>query len=96
MPLDLKLTSATCAKCENPVLDEIGTISSFCNTCSYVWMSEFTHNPLAEYILLDYDLYTEFDTIFNRCGNMLVGNYSATVESDLFDLFLFAEPGMYM
>ena len=27
---------------------------------------------------------------------MLVGEYSSTVESDLFDLFLFAEPGMYM
>ena len=62
--LDLKLRSSPCPRCEGPVLDEAGAITSFCTKCSYVWLSEYVHNPLADYIQLDEDLIDEFDIAF--------------------------------
>ena len=71
-------------------------MTSFCNKCSYVWISEFVHNPLADLVSQDQELVNDFETVLDRCGQMLVGNYDLDVEHELFDLLLFAEPGMFI
>jgi hypothetical protein len=53
-------------------------------------------NPLANIVTVDVELVNEYDLVCNKVGKCLVGDYSKHVEEELFDLLLFAEPGMYL
>ena len=58
-------------------------------------MSAKAHNPLADMIEVDEEILCDIDKICQRVGQMLVGKYDTSIEEKLFDLLLFAEPGMY-
>jgi len=57
-----------CPNCEIPVLDDIEKLTSYCDSCATVWMSDKLSNPLADYVDVDEELIVDFDKISNRVG----------------------------
>lgn len=82
--------------CDQLVLDTCGQMLSFCSHCNHDWVIGKMSNPLADVVQVDQGLVDDFDVICTRVGQCLVGNYSRHVEEELFDLLLFAEPGLYL
>lgn len=78
------------------MLDELGLIATCCDACAHMWISTTVANPLANWVNVNDELLGRYDELMERIGHFLVGDYDRDVEYKLFDLLLFAEPGMYL
>lgn len=57
-----------CPRCDAPVIDELGLMTTYCEQCTHVWMSSKILNPIGKHVKVDRDLLEEFDIILNRVG----------------------------
>lgn len=48
--LDMNMTSNSCIKCGNPVLDEVARSVSYCDSCGHVWLDNEVRNPITDLI----------------------------------------------
>lgn len=48
--LDMNLSSNSCIKCGNPVLDEVARSVSYCDSCGHVWLDNEVRNPITDLI----------------------------------------------